>query len=469
MQTSRLLTRRRAVQVGGLGALGLTLPRLLSADSTPAASAPRAKSCILFYMEGGPSHIDLWDMKPDAPANVRGKFQPIATSLPGITVCEHLDQWAPRMGLLAMIRSVTHDVVDHNAGTYYSLTGQYPLRGSRLIVGPSPDNAPPFGSVLARLRPSESLVPDFVHLPEIMFNNGNFIAGQQAGFLGDSCDPFVAGNPGVDRYQAPGLKSAPGLPGSRLAHRRALLEQFDRSGRLPGNDRAATRLETFYEKAFSLIASPAARRAFDLTQEPESLRRRYGLGFKPTRSVRKGGGLPCLGQSLLLARRLVEAGVRLVTVVSGLRYDQSWDTHRDHYPLLERSLLPYANQAFAALLDDLDERGLLAETLVVVMGEFGRTPKLGQVTSGAGAEADGRDHWPHCYSVFLAGAGVKAGMVYGTSDRHAAYPADNPVGPADIASTIYTLMGVNPQTRIRDRLDRPHTVSEGTPITGVMA
>ena len=462
------LTRRGAVQVGGLNALGLGLPGLLASQARPTRVAPAAKSCILFYMEGGPSHIDLWDMKPEAPAEVRGKFRPIATSLPGITLCEHLDQWAPWMNRLAMIRSATHDINDHNAGTYYALTGHRPLQGSRLIVGPSPDNHPPLGSVVAHLRPSRQLVPDFVHLPEVMFNNGHFIPGQQAGFLGDACDPFVAGNPGLPGYRAPGLKRLDSLDENRLQSRRNLLSRIDRSGRLVEPTAGGQRLDTFYDKAFSLVASPTASRAFDLEQEPESLRRRYGLGFRPRLSVRKGGGLPCLGQSLLLARRLIEAGVRLVTVCSGLRYDQSWDTHRSHYPLLENSLLPYANRAFAALLDDLQDRGLLEETLVVAMGEFGRTPKLGQITSGAGAEPDGRDHWPHCYSVFLAGAGVQPGTVYGSSDRHAAYPADNPVGPADITATIYSLLGIDPATRIRDRLNRPHTISDGTPITGVM-
>jgi hypothetical protein len=224
------------------------------------------------------------------------------------------------MNRLAMIRSVTHDINDHNAGTYYALTGDRPLQGSRLIVAPSPDNHPPLGSVVAHLRPSSKLVPDFVHLPEVMFNNGHFIPGQQAGFLGDACDPFVAGNPGLSGYRAPGLGRLGTLDETRLQSRRSLLEHIDRVGRLTEPTSSGTRLETFYDKAFSLLASPTAGRAFDLDQEPESLRHRYGLGFKPKLAVRKGGGLPCLGQSLLLARRLIEAGVRLVTVCSGPRH-----------------------------------------------------------------------------------------------------------------------------------------------------
>ncbi|GIS59051.1 MAG: hypothetical protein CM1200mP2_12760 [Planctomycetaceae bacterium] len=282
------LTRRRALQVGGLGAVGLDLPGLLAAETARSTDPPAAKSCILFYMEGGPSHIDLWDMKPQAPAEVRGKFRPISTSLPGITLCEHLDMWAPRMRQLAMIRSATHDVNDHNAGTYYVLTGDHPLKGSRLTVAPSTDNHPPLGSVLAHHGPADQLVPDFVHLPEVMFNNGHFIPGQQAGFLGDACDPFVAGNPGLPGYRAPGLGRIGTLDEPRLQRRKQLLSRVDQVGRQTRPDTLRKTSGHVLEKAFSLVASPAAQRAFDLEQEPESLRRRYGLGFGPSsRSARE--------------------------------------------------------------------------------------------------------------------------------------------------------------------------------------
>jgi hypothetical protein len=226
-----------------------------------------------------------------------------------------------------------------------------------------------------------------------------------------------------------------------------------------------------YERAFSLLTSEETRRAFDLTREPAAVRERYGLPDRVDRSVeaRQFGGLPHLGQCMLLARRLIEAGVRLVTVCTGRRYDQSWDTHRQHFPLLKRSLLPYADRAFSALLEDLEARGLLKETLVVALGEFGRTPRLGQITSGAGADAAGRDHWPYCYTVLFAGAGITPGVVYGASDRFAAYPKNNPVTPEDIAATIYQALGVAPATTFADGLDRPHAVALGNPIQEILA
>jgi hypothetical protein len=246
-----------------------------------------------------------------------------------------------------------------------------------------------------------------------------------------------------------------------------LLEEINRNAAghaAAGN--AGRSMASYQEQAYDLLSSPAARRAFHLSGESQKTRERYGLPDREDRSVeaRKFGGLPHLGQCLLLARRLIEAGVRLVTVCSGRRIDQAWDTHRDHFPLLKKSLLPYADRAFAALLEDMDERGLLDETLVVAMGEFGRTPRLGQITSSAGAAPGGRDHWPHCYTVLLAGAGIRGGAVYGASDAHAAYPRSNPVTPEDVAATVYHALGIDPETRIHDHLGRPHHVALGTPI-----
>jgi hypothetical protein len=225
-------------------------------------------------------------------------------------------------------------------------------------------------------------------------------------------------------------------------------------------------MSAHYARAFDLLSASAAQRAFDLEQEPRGMRERYGPPDRTDRSVeaRKFGGLPHLGQCTLLARRLIEAGVRLVTIASGRRYDQAWDTHRQHFPLLKKSLLPYADRAMSALVEDLAQRGLLEETLVVFMGEFGRTPRLGQITSGAGADAAGRDHWPHCYSVLFAGGGTRGGAVYGSSDRFAAYPRTNPVTPEDVAATIYHALGIAPETEIRDSLGRPHVLATGKPI-----
>jgi hypothetical protein len=463
------ISRRRLLRVGSLGSLGLALPDLLRAEtSAPRPSfGGRAKSCILFFLEGGPAHQDLWDMKPDAPLEVRGEFRPISTTLPGVSVCEHLPLFARQVHHLAQVRSVHHPFVDHNAGTYYALTGRTPLAGGRLIIGDGPENFPPFGASLSRLRPlPQGHLPEFVHLPDVMSNNGRDLPGQRAGFLGPACDPFVAGDPSAADYRVPGLGLPGDVPARRLSRRRTLRDQLDGAGGPLADHPRWQGMETHYERAFGLLASDQTRRAFDLGQEPAQVRERYGLPDRVDRSVeaRKFGGLPHLGQCVLLARRLIEAGVRLVTVCTGRRFDQSWDTHRSHFPLLKKSLLPYFDRAFSALITDLAERGLLDETLVVALGEFGRTPKLGQITSGAGADAAGRDHWPHCYTVLFAGGGLRPGMVYGASDRFAAYPRSNPVTPDDIAATIYGALGLAPETLLTDPLGRPQTLALGEPI-----
>lgn len=466
------LSRRDLLRVGGASLFGLNLPGLLRAEGETkgqgkAQGRPRARSVILFFLEGGPAHQDLWDMKPDAPEGVRGEFRPIATTVPGLLVCEHLPMLARQAHHLSLVRSVHHSIGDHNAGAYYALTGREPIASGRLITSPSPDDFPPFGSVLAKLRPTGRALPDFVHLPDWMSNNGSFLPGQGAGFLGGSCEPFLAGDPSLPGYKVPGLNLPRELPLERVGRRRSLL---DAVGQALEPSAAIDRLDIHYRKAFDLVASPEARRAFDLSEEPESVRERYGLDPKNDRKkeARKFGGLPHLGQCLLLTRRLIEAGVRLVTVCTGARYDQSWDTHRDHFPLLKRSILPMFDRGFSALLADLHDRGLLEETLVVAMGEFGRTPKVGQITSSAGADKGGRDHWPHCYTAMFAGGGLPAGAIHGASDAFAAYPARDPVTPQDIAATIYRALGFDPETTITDPLGRPFTLSTGTPIKALV-
>jgi hypothetical protein len=457
------------VQVGSLGVLGLNLASLLAAHASANSRtlAPKARGCILFFLEGGPAHQDLWDLKPDAPAEVRGEFQPIATRVPGTHVCEHLPLLAQQMHHVALVRSVHHTIVDHNAGAYYALTGREPLRAGRLIIRDEPDNFPPYGAALARLRNSSRSLPATVQLPEIMSNNGYDLPGQRAGFLGAEFDPFVTGDASVPGFSAPGLALAADMTAERLADRQTLRSLLDRRMSAIVDDAALTDFASHYHKALDLLSTTATRQAFHLDQETVRIRELYGLPDRQDRSIeaRKFGGLPHLGQCMLLARRLIEAGVPLVTICTGRRFDQAWDTHRQHFPLLKQSLLPYADRALAALLSDLAERGLLDSTLVVAMGEFGRTPKLGQVTSGAGADARGRDHWPHCYTVLLAGGGIRGGAVYGASDAHAAYPKAAPVTPEDIAATIYHALGIAPETQLVDPLGRPHAVSTGTPIT----
>jgi len=457
-------SRRDVLRIGGAGLLGLGLPDLLRGES----GRGKARSLILFVLEGGPAHQDLWDMKPDAPENVRGEFRPIATTVPGLQFCEHLPMLARQAHHLTLVRSVHHTIGDHNAGAYFAMTGRDPSVGGRLITRPEPDNFPPFGSVLARLRPTGRPLPDFVHLPDWMSNNGSFLPGQGAGFLGGAYEPLVAGDPSRPGYSVPGLTLPLDLPLDRVNRRRSLLDAV--SSTLDGGGEATDRLDIHHRKAFELIASPQARRAFDLSSEPQSVRERYGLDLANprTKEARQFGGLPHLGQCLLLARRLIESGVRVVTVCTGARYDQSWDTHRDHFPLLKRSLLPMFDRGFSALLADLADRNLLDSTLVVALGEFGRTPKVGQITSDAGADKGGRDHWPHCYTALFAGGGLPAGAIYGASDPHAAHPARDPVTPPDLAATIYKAMGLDPETEIRDPFGRPYAISTGTPIRALV-
>jgi hypothetical protein len=466
------LTRRELLRVGGLSVVGFGLPQLLAAEARkPAPGKARAKSCLLIFMEGGPSHIDLFDMKPDAPAEVRGEFKPIATSVNGITVGETLPQFAKQMHHLAQVRSVHHTINDHNAGSYYMLTGRSPVDGSKLIVTDGPNTFPPYGAVLARLRPTGGPLPDFVHVGELQWNAGFDIGGQKSGFFGARFEPLVTGDASLPGWEVPGLVPAREVPLDRLRERASLVGLMDRALARLADDPGLQRRDVFYQKAMGLIASPQARQAFDLSKEPRRVRERYGLDPGTDRSIeaRKFGGLPHLGQCMLLARRLIEAGVRLVTVMTGRKIDQAWDTHRDHFPLLRKSLCPMFDRSVSALLEDMHDRGLLKETLLVIMGEFGRTPKLGYVTSGAGSEPNGRDHWPFCYTVMLGGGGVPGGLIHGSSDRYAAYPSRDPVKPEDIAATIYEIMGIPSATEIHDPFNQPHRLIQGQAIRPLLS
>ncbi|MBQ17297.1 MAG: hypothetical protein CMJ65_09245 [Planctomycetaceae bacterium] len=466
----RSVSRRELLQVGSLGLTGLTVPSLLRSAAARGLRPAAAKSCLLFFLDGGPGQQDMWDMKPDAPVEIRGEFQPIATSVPGVQVCEGLPLLSQQMHHLALIRSVHHDVLVHSAATYYMLTGRHPQPAGKLIIKEHPDNFPAIGSVFAQQRPHDD-IPEFVHLPDIIWDAGHDLPGQRAGFLGPGYDPLVVGDPSVPNYRVPGLTLPEEITRSRLDHRRSLLQLLDRAADDGLPEPAWESMDGHTRKAFSLLSSSKTREAFDLGKEPDAIRRRYGLPDRVdrTRGARNFGGLPHLGQSLLLARRLIEAGIPLVTVCSGRRRDSAWDGHLRHFPILRKSLLPYFDPAFSTLLQDMNDRGLLEETLIVVMGEFGRTPKMGQVTVGAATSAEGRDHWSHCYTILMGGAGIQRGTVFGASDPHAAYPADNPVTPEDVVATIYFALGIDPKTRIEDPLGKPYPVALGEPIHGVFA
>ena len=467
------LSRRDVIRSGALGLLGCSLPRFLEAREITQkrvegpisqASFGKAKSCILLFMWGGPAQQETWDMKPDAPAEVRGEFRPISTCVPGISISEHFPLLARQLHRLAVIRSVHHADVNHTTATHELLTGRpIPRPGG----GEFNEDWPHYGAVLAHLRRGQerTALPSYVQMrPEIPNAAPRFVEqshGQGAGWMGPALSPFtIDQDPSKPQYQVGEFRLPDGLSFGRLGDRRRLLESVDAQAR--GLEAAAEihALSDHYRRAYDLLANRKAIEAFDLNREDPRLRDRYGWHAH--------------GQSVLQARRLVEAGVPLVTVFwpnEGLtNVSVYWDTHNRNFIDLKTRLMPPADQAFDALLDDLSTRGLLDETLVVWTGEFGRTPRVGQsVVGGAGAGQDGRDHWAHCFSSVLAGAGIKGGIVHGASDRWAAYPARDPVSPADIAATIYHCLGVNPTIQLVDALDRPQALCLGQPITGILA
>ena len=454
--------RRELLQAGALGALGLTLPELLSARAafagTGGAGFGRAKACILLFMWGGPAQQDTWDMKPDAPRDYRGEFQPISTNVAGIQICEHFPQLARRADRLAIVRSMTHDNVNHTAATHFLLTGEPPPVSKK-----REKQWPHMGAVLSKLARREQALPPFVSMRPTLANTvPRFVEqsqGQFAGWLGAIHDPMtIDQDPSQPDYHIDGLELRPELGVARLADRRALLRQLDRPIATPSDRFDA--LDANGKRAFELIASASQERgAFDLRDEPPRVRERYGLNAH--------------GQSVLQARRLVERGVPLVTVFwpnDGIKnVSVYWDTHSRNFIDLKQRLMPVADQAFSALLDDLSERGLLDETLIVWTGEFGRTPQVGQRNSDAGAGRDGRDHWPGCFSSVLAGGGVRGGTVYGKSDKFAAYPASNPVAPRDLVATVYHLLGVPADQTVPDLQGRPQFVRPGRSIPELLA
>lgn len=438
------ISRRDWLRVGGLGMGGLMLPAVLRGQ-TQARNAPRrvgsfgrAKACIVVFLFGAPAHQDIWDLKPDAPSRYRGEFRPIASSVTGTLLGEHISRLAQLAHRYAIVRSVSHPDNTHTVAMHYMLTGQ---RHGQPATNPrnQPSDFPTYGAVLQYLRRRPGPLPAGISLNapanQVSANNHIF-PGFFAGLLGNAFDPlFIADDPSAAVFQPFPIQTE-----DRAGVRHALRQELVQNGLL--QTAPVRTFDHFYEQAYALVGSAAARRAFDLGQEARTTRDRYG--WSP------------FGQAALLARRLVEAGVPLVTV-NWQRNDAYWDTHDKNFELLKDQLLPPFDRGFAALLEDLHLRGLLEETLVIALGEFGRTPLINGNA--------GRDHWAACNSVVLAGAGVRGGQVLGASDRIAAYPSTPPVTPGDLAATIYHALGIAPDTEIRDLQGRPLALISGRPLT----
>ncbi len=450
------IARRSLLKVGAAGFAGLNLPRILRADAIGTSTTGKAKSIIFLHQWGGPSHIDTFDMKPDAPDGIRGEFKPISSQIPGVMVTEHLPNFSKVLHQFAQVRSVNHTMKNHNAAGYYSLTGHAPplddirLRDTRELY-------PGYGSVISRFKPVEDpAVPTYVSYP-YMLRDGSVTPGQTASFLGKSNDPFfVAQDPNSSKFQLPELNLPASLSLERLDDRRELMHLIDRQGELIGWSETAQGLDSFHDKALAMLGSPKVKQAFDLSKEPDVIRDAYGR--------------TTYGQSCLLARRLIETGVRFVTVYYsasiGGKGSGGWDTHGDNFNQLKTRLLPGTDQTIPTLINDLKSRGLLDETLVVWMGEFGRSPR---VTNTAQFGPDGRDHWPKCYTALFAGGGITPGAIYGASDRIGAYPSLDPVRPDDIAATMFWALGIDPNTEVVDTLGRPLPIAAGKPITAIFS
>ena len=473
------MTRRELIRVGGISLMGLTLPNVLALQSVQAGetgSSTRgfgsAKSVIFIFLQGGPSHIDIWDPKPDAPDNIRGTFKPIPTRIPGCQFSETMPLLAQQVDKATMIRSVSYTpagLFNHTAAMYQMVTGYTPDRvaPSGQLDPPSPTDFPHAGSQVARLRPPDVPMLPFVMLPRPLQESNVVNKGGTAGFLGKAYDPYYLFPTGgdtdqnkMDNVKVDDLVLRPGITENRMERRADLRKTLD--AQMPEVQKATEKyaLNKYYEKAYDLILSGRARKAFDLTLEPDKVRDRYGRHT--------------FGQSCLLARRLVEAGTRFVevnwpSVANGDPKSTAWDTHAANFGPLKDLHCPKLDSALSALLEDLDQRGLLKDTMVVAIGEFGRSPRMGVSTSGNGNAPDGRDHWPYCYTGLVAGAGIKRGTVYGKSDATASSPAEDPVHPTEILASVYYALGIKPDTIVYNHLNQPRELIQAKIVEGIFA
>ncbi len=443
------MVRRDWLQVSAAGVLGSALPLASNTTSAASSTTGRAKSVLIVHLSGGPSQLDMLDPKPDAPAEIRGEFSPIETAVPGVQVCEHLPRLAQQLKHWSVLRSLAHLEHNHLLATHVALTGRptpIPRGGSDLDRVESRNDFPNFAGALSYVRPRSDGVPTGVSLPNYFIEGPLTWPGQHAGFLGPKHDPWqINHDPNDPNFRMDSLSLQPGITSPRLLSRRGLLETVNRS---PLSLDAKGRANSFAEQqglAFSLLTSDRVAQAFDIQREEAPVRDRYGRNK--------------FGQSLLLARRLLQAAVPIVQAAMGIV--QTWDTHVDNWGALKNRLLPQLDQGLAALMDDLSSTGLLDQTLVLVMGEFGRTPRISTLP---GQTVSGRDHWAHMYSALVAGAGVRGGQVVGQSDANAAYPVSRPWSPADVCTTLFNALGVDHNAVLMDPLQRPNHLLNGEVI-----
>jgi len=445
--------RRQVLQAGALATLGLGLgdrtPNVQAASAQ--TTAAKAKSCIFLFMWGGPSQLDTFDLKPDAPAEVRGEFRPISTAVPGTQICEHFTNLARVTDRLAIIRSLGHDDPAHLSSGHATLTGNLAPVIKSDATPPSDKDSPHLGSLLSKIRPNGSGIPSFVSMPWRALHPGapgGEAPGQHGGWLGPTYDGLLLkGDPNQPDWQPQGLSLPSDIGLDRLESRTQLMKLLESQQSRFEKSLGTEKFSSHQKRAMEMLCSPDVKQAFDLNQESNETRDRYGRNIH--------------GQCVLMARRLVEHGVSMVSVNWHNDGQNFWDTHGNNFNRLKNDLIPPADRALTALIEDLEQRGLLDETLVVWVGEFGRRP---QIT----AQNAGREHWPYCYSGILAGGGIRKGIVYGASDRHAAYPSRDPVTPQDFAATIMHQMGIPTGESLMDRENRPHKLASGKVIEGLI-
>jgi hypothetical protein len=455
------MARREWLRLGGLGLLSLAAKASGEEVSERLPGFGKAKSVIMVFCNGGQSQFEMWDPKPSAPLDVRGEFETISTAIPGVRFGEHMPRIAKIADRFTVIRSMSHEDLDHGSAVYLALTGHYHARrsGNPPIT---PNDAPTFGAILRRLSKGGRLA-DAVHLNAPALVPFLPSPGQYAGLLGGAFEPLVVGNVVESTAAIPGLELTPDLPTVRMSSRMSLKESLDRSLETLSKNERVLDLSRKYGQAYQMLSSPQAREAFNLDAEQPSVRDRYGRHRS--------------GQALLLARRLVEAGVPYINVIwnhsnRGQDKDPSdtdvcgWDTHNDIFDALKNQLLPRFDESFSALLEDLDQRGLLEQTLVICMGEFGRAPQVALEKKFIGA-TPGRKHWANAYSLVMAGAGVRRGAVVGATDRLGAEPTTERYGPWDVAATMFSALGIDPHGHYTDAFGRPFSITEGRPMTAL--